>query len=261
MIQAHAGEAMALLLIGVLLWTATPLAERFAGGLAASSALLGGAFVLVASALLPAVASQGGLAAEPASALSLALLVWGAVAYALFWSVPEPLAPPFEPPQRHCVPKLIFGARKAYHDRKRNLRTRLQVDFDVVPTNSRLHVRARAAGRAYYGLYFVRRALEVVPDVEIACVVAQNQACRAVANVLDVLERNESPLSVAVDHAIAASSDEVSIRVTMVGAVGASGGSIGASGFGFGGSIGLTGAAMSFKVPMGTFVWRCERSG
>jgi hypothetical protein len=257
-----ASIGFALLALGIVLLALTPVLERVAGDPAATSALLGG-FVSFASSALTGLASSAsgvasGFPAHSAPAISLALLAWAAVAYVLFISAAEEKADPFEPALQHCAPVLVYGAKKAHHHRTSNLRVRLETDFDVVPTNSRLHVRARAAGRAYYGLYFKRKTIVVTPDVVIECLAQKDGSCRAVADVRDMLETNVSPVSVSVDHAISQSGNEVTVKVTMTGAVSASGGSIGASGAGFGASIGLTGAATSSKVPMGLFIWRCE---
>src|SRR5205823_7353260 len=102
-----------------------------------------------------------------------------------------------------------------YSDHTWKFRTRLTADFSVAPTACSLIVSAWASGRAYYGLYFSRVAITLAPCVDVVCIEFPERSCRALAEITGQIERNESPLSLRVDHAITESSDELTVRTTI----------------------------------------------
>jgi hypothetical protein len=249
--------AEVLLLLGLLLWVFSPVFERIAGDPGAISSLIGGYLALGASVLFGSVAPGLPLVAYCA----VVIIFWGAVTYVLFLSGrDEPRKRPSEG-ATHCVPKLIHGSPKSYDDHKWRIRARLTVAFEVVPSNCKLAIYASATGRAYYGVYFARRPLDLTPHVEIVCVPGKNGTCVALAQISPPTQKQDSPLTLQVDHTISQSSEDVTIRTTITAAVSASGGGIGVSAVGVGGSVSLTSAAIAFQVPMGTFLWRCVAEG
>ncbi len=241
------------LLIGLLLWVFTPTFERIGGEQSAVSALIGGYIAFLAAMVLDSLHSGTVYVVYFATSL----LAWGILSYVTFQTMPEEVKEEEPVKQKHCVPKLIYGSNKLQKDHKTTIRTRLTVAFNVVPSDCDLDVSAWASGRAYYGLYFVRRTIHLKPNVEVVCIKSQSGGCRALAQITRQSQRLLSPLLVQVDHSITPSSDEITIRTTITASVSASGGSLGAS-FGVGGSVGLTAAGLTFQEPMGTFHWRCS---
>jgi hypothetical protein len=242
---------LSLFVLGTLLWAFCPIFERLAGDRAASGALGGGLAFLVG-------AVEVGLDRPNfISSLSLLEILLGVVVYLMFASLPMKRAPEKSEPVECCIAKLLSGSAYTDSFRKWKLRTRLDAEFRVAPSNSALRVSAWASGRAYYGLYYSQASHYLTPSVDVVGTEDGASTCRIHAQVRGQTQYSESPLSIRIDHVITASGCDLSIRTSVEAGVSASCGSLGVSA-GVGASVDLPSAALSTKADMGTFLWCCS---
>jgi hypothetical protein len=252
--------AMMCVAVGIILWTLSPFAERRAGDEGALSVLAGGYALFLTAAFLLHISRQAierhwlGLELVPET-----LVGWGFVAYVFYaYGARLDFAEDLNfPTGKHCVPKLVIGRpHNAAPHNKRSIRTRLEVKARAFPTDCDLRVGVSASGRAYYGFHWETGKPQVSPYLFISCVKRGNE-CVPLASVNGTCLITDGPVKAQVEHAISYSGDTVIVRSTVSAAVGASGGSAGASAFGVGVSFGLPANSKEFREEMGTFVWRC----
>lgn len=250
--------AVLLLLFGLGCWLFTPVFERLASDVGASSALGAGA-AAITLALISAWTDGDGVVAV----LAMLLLAWAVAVYVGYRAscTPLPAPPVADGPAGTGLP-LTLGDKTRWTTNLQTWRTHLIPAFVCRPSDGGLSQSAWASGGAFYGLYFATGQVGVTPHVEVVwdSRVHPHEGQTAASSTGDI-EQTQSPVRVYVKNVIISDGDTVTVITKMGAALHASGGpNIDVSGGPVGISMSFPQASLSAVTAMGTYRWQADHA-